>query len=73
MRSAPKRGAPVSAPCTWEEVESGKVTPQSFNLRNMAERMEAVGDLWADMRKKSRSLTRAVGKLKKIVEASERQ
>src|ERR1044071_4370042 len=25
-------GAPVSAPCTWEEVESGEVGPQSFNL-----------------------------------------
>ena len=40
-----KRGAPVSAPCTWEEVESGKVTPQSFTIRTMPDRMEAVGDL----------------------------
>jgi bifunctional non-homologous end joining protein LigD len=68
----PKPGAPVSAPCTWEEVEGGKVMPQSFTLRNMPDRMEKVGDLWADMRKKGRSLTRAVGKLTKIVEASER-
>lgn len=42
-------GAPVSAPCTWSEVESGEVEPRSFNVRNMAERLERVGDLWADL------------------------
>jgi bifunctional non-homologous end joining protein LigD len=62
-----KKGAPVSAPCTWEEVESGKVTPQSFTLRTMPQRMEAVGDLWADM-KRGKSLTRAVQRLKKLVD-----
>jgi bifunctional non-homologous end joining protein LigD len=61
-----KRGAPVSAPCTWEEVESGKVHPQSFTIRTMPERMEAVGDLWADM-KRGRSLKRPIEKLKKLV------
>jgi bifunctional non-homologous end joining protein LigD len=25
-----KRGAPVSAPCTWEEIEKGKVAPDTF-------------------------------------------
>ena len=63
----PKPGAPVSAPCTWEEIESGKVMPQSFTLRNMPDRMEKVGDLWADMGKRARSLKRAIAKLKKIV------
>ena len=42
-------GAPVSAPCSWEEVEGGKVGPRSFTLRSMAERLDAVGDLWADL------------------------
>jgi bifunctional non-homologous end joining protein LigD len=45
----PKPGAPVSAPCTWEEIESGKVGPQSFTLRLMAERLERVGDLWEQL------------------------
>lgn len=45
----PKPGAPVSAPCTWEELESGAVTPRSLTLRGMAERIDAVGDLWADI------------------------
>lgn len=60
-----KPGAPVSAPCTWEEIESGAVAPQSFTLRNMANRIEAVGDLWADMRKRKRSLKRAIATVRK--------
>jgi len=41
-----KPGAPVSAPCTWEEVESGAALPQTFTLRTMAARLSQVGDLW---------------------------
>ena len=44
-----KPGAPVSAPCTWEEIERGDVGPQTFTLRTMAARVAAVGDLWADV------------------------
>jgi bifunctional non-homologous end joining protein LigD len=61
-----KPGAPVSAPCTWEEIERGEVGPQTFTLRNMLERVEDVGDLWGDMRKRRRSLTRAVGRLRRL-------
>ena len=43
----PKVGAPVSAPCTWDEVESGKAGPRSFTLRTMSNRLDAQGDLWA--------------------------
>jgi bifunctional non-homologous end joining protein LigD len=42
-------GAPVSAPCTWDEVERGTVDPRSFSVRTMPDRYAAVGDLWADM------------------------
>jgi len=45
----PKPGAPVSAPCTWEEVENDTVRPQTFTLRTMADRIAAVGDLWHDL------------------------
>jgi bifunctional non-homologous end joining protein LigD len=45
----PRKGAPVSAPCAWHEVERGEARPQSFTLRTMAERMQKVGDLWADL------------------------
>lgn len=62
-----KPGAPVSAPCTWEEVERGSAQPQTFTLRNMQPRLARMGDVWADMRKSKRSLTRAILKLKKAV------
>jgi bifunctional non-homologous end joining protein LigD len=42
-------GAPVSAPCTWAEVERGEVGPTTFTLRNMAARVANVGDLWRDL------------------------
>jgi bifunctional non-homologous end joining protein LigD len=47
VRSRP--GAPVSAPCTWQEIEQGRVEPRTFTLREMAQRVAEVGDLWADM------------------------
>jgi bifunctional non-homologous end joining protein LigD len=61
-----KPGAPVSAPCTWAEVEKGKVDPDSFNLRNMAARVKKVGDLWADLHRKRRSLKKPIDKLKRL-------
>lgn len=45
----PKPGAPVSAPCAWDEVESGAVGPTTFALRNMSARLDARGDLWSDL------------------------
>ena len=61
-----KRGAPVSAPCTWKEVERGEVSPGTFTLRNMPERVAKVGDLWADMRRRGRSLKRPIEKLRRL-------
>jgi bifunctional non-homologous end joining protein LigD len=63
-----KRGAPVSAPCTWEEIERGTVDPGTFTLRNMPDRIEKVGDLWADMRRGGRSLKRPFEKLRRLLE-----
>ena len=59
-------GAPVSAPCTWEEIEAGSVQPKTFTLRNMAARVDKVGDLWADMRRRKRSLRAPLERLRKI-------
>ncbi|MBW8867998.1 MAG: hypothetical protein JF610_11840 [Acidobacteria bacterium] len=61
-----KAGAPVSAPCSWDELKSEEVGPQSFTLRTMAERIETVGDMWADLRKRRRSLKRAIEQLGKL-------
>jgi bifunctional non-homologous end joining protein LigD len=61
-----KRGAPVSAPCTWAEIERGTVGPRTFTLRTMADRIEKVGDLWSDMRTQRRALRRATEMLRRI-------
>jgi bifunctional non-homologous end joining protein LigD len=42
-----KPHAPISAPCTWDEVERGEVGPQTCTLRSMEARLQAVGDVWA--------------------------
>jgi bifunctional non-homologous end joining protein LigD len=62
-----KPGAPVSAPCTWDEVASGQVAPRTFTLRNMADRIATAGDLWADMRKRRRALRRPIEQLRKLL------
>jgi bifunctional non-homologous end joining protein LigD len=59
-----RAGAPISAPCSWQEVEEGTVHPQSFTLRNIAERIGEVGELWSEMLKRKRSLTRAIARLR---------
>lgn len=58
-------GAPVSAPCTWEEVVRGTVAPRTFTIRNMEPRIAEVGDLWADMRRRRRSLRQPIEKLRR--------
>jgi bifunctional non-homologous end joining protein LigD len=60
-----RAGAPVSAPCTWDEVENGTARPQTFTLRTMADRVAAVGDLWHDLpaRKAGASRPREAGAL----------
>jgi len=65
-----KPGAPVSAPCTWKEVEHGDVSPRTFTLRNMADRIATVGDVWADMRRRGRSLTRPMEKLLRLLDTT---
>ena len=62
-----KPGAPVSAPCTWDEVERGTVEPRTFNLRNMPDRVTKIGDIWADMRRRGRSLKRPSEKLRRLL------
>lgn len=62
----PKPGAPVSVPCTWEEVERGEVGPRTFTLRNLLGRIAEVGDLWSGLRKRGRSLRRPMERLQRL-------
>ena len=55
--------APISAPCTWPEVERGEVSPTTFTLRNMEKRVKLVGDLWSGMYNEVHSLKTAIAAL----------
>jgi bifunctional non-homologous end joining protein LigD len=59
-----KPGAPVSAPCTWAEVESGAAAPRTFTIRSMKQRAAEVGDVWADMHSRGQSLRSAIETLR---------
>jgi bifunctional non-homologous end joining protein LigD len=61
-----KAGAPVSAPCTWAEVEHGDVGPRTFTLRTMRERIDVVGDLWSGMLRSRRSLGKPMQRLREL-------
>ena len=63
----PKPGAPVSAPCTWQEVERGLVGPRAFTLRTMADRIRDVGDLWLGMDAQRRSLGAPLAALQRLL------
>ena len=56
VRARPR--APVSAPCTWQEIERGQVEPTTFTVRNMLERVQKLGDVWDDMRREGKTLKR---------------
>jgi bifunctional non-homologous end joining protein LigD len=63
----PKPGAPVSAPCTWEEIESQAVAPRTFTLRTMPARIAAVGDLWSGIERRRCSLGAALKTLEGLL------
>jgi len=64
-------GAPVSAPCRWEEVEGGTVHPRSFALRTMAARLDTVGDLWSDLLQNPQSLAEPIARIAEQVSPAE--
>jgi bifunctional non-homologous end joining protein LigD len=63
----PKPGAPVSAPCTWQELDRGEAGPQSFTLRTMTRRIAESIDPWSDMRSQRRSLRRPMEKVRSML------
>ena len=45
----PRPGAPVSAPITWDELDDPDLRPDRWTIRNVVERVTAIGDLWAGL------------------------
>jgi bifunctional non-homologous end joining protein LigD len=44
----PAAGAPVSAPIGWDELDDPELRPNRWTIRTIVERVEAVGDLFAE-------------------------
>jgi bifunctional non-homologous end joining protein LigD len=65
-------GAPVSAPCTWDELAAGEVTPRSLTLRTMPARLARVGDLWADLPRARQSLEPPVARVRDLLTDEQR-
>jgi len=63
----PRAGAPVSAPCTWEEIADGRVGPRTFTLRTMAGRLSEAGDLWQGMNSERCSLRHPLARLERLL------
>jgi bifunctional non-homologous end joining protein LigD len=62
-----RAGAPVSAPCTWQEVESEAAGPQTFSLTTMPRRLAEHGDLWQAMSGQRASLSAALPALERML------
>jgi len=56
-------GAPVSAPCTWAELEAGSISPHSLTLKTMGKRLAEQGDLWIDLERSAEALGEAEKRL----------
>jgi bifunctional non-homologous end joining protein LigD len=56
-------GAPVSAPCTWAEIEAGAIGPQGVTLKTMAKRLAEQGDLWSEIERSATALDQAEERL----------
>ena len=55
----PRHGAPISAPLHWNELAKGELRPDGVTIRNAFDRLQKVGDPWADFWQRRASLDRA--------------
>ncbi|HYY57072.1 MAG TPA: non-homologous end-joining DNA ligase [Pyrinomonadaceae bacterium] len=62
----PKRGATVSAPLDWSEVEGRKITIQDFHIRNMVQRVARKGDLFKPVLGGKQGLDEAIEKAREL-------
>ncbi|HEX6462922.1 MAG TPA: non-homologous end-joining DNA ligase [Vicinamibacterales bacterium] len=62
--------APISAPCTWQEIERGDVGPRTVTLRTIRARVKSVGDPWGGMHGCRQRLEPAIERLKGLQSSS---
>ncbi len=62
-----RKGAPVSVPLDWSELEKKKLRSDGVTIRTIFGRLDKAGDPWADFWRSGVSLTRARQKLERGV------
>lgn len=63
----PIRGASVSAPLAWDELEDGELSPQRFTLQTMPARLDARGDLFRAALDDRQDLLPAIAALEEVL------
>ncbi len=63
----PRPGAPVATPLAWDELQDPDLRSNTYNLRNIWDRLDKVGDPWQGMMRNARSLKEPRKKLDKLV------
>jgi bifunctional non-homologous end joining protein LigD len=61
-----RRGAPVSVPLDWKELEREDLRSDGVTIRTVFDRLQKVGDPWADFWRRRAALGRARGKLEEF-------
>ncbi len=52
----PRRGAPVSAPLRWGELDDPELRPDRWTIRTLPDRVAELGDLWAGIQEDRQAL-----------------
>jgi bifunctional non-homologous end joining protein LigD len=58
--------APVAAPVTWEELDNTEIHSQSFNIRNISDRIKSKGDIWKGFYEQAQSLKEPLKHLEEL-------
>ena len=61
-----RRGAPVSAPLAWSEIDDPALCADGIQLRDARARLDRLGDPWHDLRKVSGSIAGAMRSLDQL-------
>lgn len=59
-----RKNAPVATPLKWEELDDPRLTPQTYNIKNIFTRIKKINDPWKNIYKHRSSLKKVFEKIK---------
>lgn len=62
----PRKGAPVSTPLLWKELDKN-FRPADFNIKNIFHRLDRIGDIWKEVLGTGIDLEKCLEKLKSLI------